>query len=143
MQTQTKTNMGEILEKYKISPKWKARMAIPLCMMVPMLIMKLAFKIDILKMKQAFHMGYKEGDKVFYLFPTSWKGEEDVSLHNGTWDEHWVVENEQLHKVLREDLDLVCFSNKIFLCGTGTIASRLGCHTLSNCIMMIHFGTYL
>jgi hypothetical protein len=34
-------------------------------------------------------MGYKEGDNVYYLSPTSWKGgEQDVSLHNGTWDEH-------------------------------------------------------
>jgi hypothetical protein len=34
-------------------------------------------------------MGYKEGDKVFYLSLTSWKGEgHDVSSHNGTWDEH-------------------------------------------------------
>ncbi len=34
-------------------------------------IVKHAFKIDILKMEHAFHMGYNEGDKVFYLFPTN------------------------------------------------------------------------
>jgi len=40
-------------------------------------------------------MGYKERDKVFYLSPMSWKGEEqNVSLHSGTWDEHWVIKNE-------------------------------------------------
>jgi hypothetical protein len=33
-------------------------------------------------------MGYREGNNVFYLSPTSWKGEEqDVSLHNGTRDD--------------------------------------------------------
>jgi hypothetical protein len=31
-------------------------------------------KTDILKMDQAFQMGYKERDKVFYLFFTNWKG---------------------------------------------------------------------
>jgi hypothetical protein len=62
--------MREILEKYRISPKRKICMAIPLCKMVPMPIVRLAFKIDILKMKQAFHMGYKEREKVFYLFLT-------------------------------------------------------------------------
>jgi len=67
MQNQTKINMGEILEKYKISPKWKARMVVPLCRMVPMLIVRLAFKIVLLKMEQAFHMENREGDKVFYL----------------------------------------------------------------------------
>ncbi len=43
-------------------------MAIPLCKMVPMSIVRLIFKIDILKMKQTFHMGYKERDKVFICF---------------------------------------------------------------------------
>jgi hypothetical protein len=42
-------------------------MVVPLCKMVPMLTVRLIFKINILKMEQAFHMGYKEGDKVFYL----------------------------------------------------------------------------
>ncbi len=66
-------------------------------------------------MKQAFHMGYKQRDKVFYLSSMSSKGEEqNVFLHSGTWDEHWVVENKRFEKVLREDLDLVRFSNKIF-----------------------------
>jgi hypothetical protein len=95
-----------------------------------MLILKFALKIDMLNMEQVFHMGYREGDKVFFLFSTSWKGEEqNVSLHNGTWDEHWVVENEQFQKVLQEDPNLVHFSNKIFLCGTRTTTSKLGCHT--------------
>ncbi len=49
-------------------------MVVPLCRMVPMLVVRLALKIDILKMEQAFHMGYREGDKVFYLSLTSWKG---------------------------------------------------------------------
>jgi hypothetical protein len=35
--------------------------------MVPMPVIKLTLKTDILKMEQAFHMGYKEGDKVFLL----------------------------------------------------------------------------
>jgi hypothetical protein len=51
LQNQTKINVGEILEKYKISPKCKVCMAIPLCKMVPMPIVRLAFKIDILKME--------------------------------------------------------------------------------------------
>jgi hypothetical protein len=53
--------MGEIVEKYKVIPKHKAQMHALLCKTVPMH----ALKIDILKMEQAFHMGYKEGDKVF------------------------------------------------------------------------------
>jgi hypothetical protein len=36
--------------------------------MVPMLVVRPTLKIDILKMEQAFHMGYREGDKVFLFF---------------------------------------------------------------------------
>jgi hypothetical protein len=39
--------------------------------MVPMPIVMPTLKIDILKIKPAFHMGYKEGDKVFYLLLTN------------------------------------------------------------------------
>ncbi len=60
VQTRTNNNIGEILEKYKITPKRKVQMHVPLCKIVPMSIVKLALKIDILKMEQAFHMGYKE-----------------------------------------------------------------------------------
>jgi len=40
---------------------------IPLCWMVTMPIVHLAFKIDVMKMEQAFQMGYKEGERVFYI----------------------------------------------------------------------------
>ncbi len=43
--------------------------------MVPMLIVRPALNIDILKMEQVFHMGHGEEDKVFYLFPMNWKGD--------------------------------------------------------------------
>jgi hypothetical protein len=46
-------------------------MDIPLYKMISMLVVRLAFKIDILKMEQVFQMGYKEGDKVFYVFATN------------------------------------------------------------------------
>ncbi len=51
MQNQTKINTGEILEKYNISLKQKACMVVPLCKMVPMLVVKPILKIDILKME--------------------------------------------------------------------------------------------
>jgi hypothetical protein len=108
MENQTKINTKEILEKYKISQKHKVHMVVPLCRMVPMLVVRPTLKIDILKMEQAFHMGYRVRDKVFYLFMMSWKGKEyDLSLHSRTWDEHWVIENERFEKVLQKDLNLV------------------------------------
>jgi hypothetical protein len=35
------------------------------------------------------------------------------------------------------------FPIEYFLCGARTITSKFGCHTLPNCTMMIHHGTYL
>ncbi len=55
-----------------IHPKAKARMNILLCCMISMPIVRLALKIDVLKMEHAFQMGYREGNKVFYVFPTNW-----------------------------------------------------------------------
>jgi hypothetical protein len=39
--------------------------------MISMPMVRPALKIDVLKMEQAFHMGYREGDKVFYVFATN------------------------------------------------------------------------
>ncbi len=32
---------------------------------------------DVLKMEQTFQMGYKKGEKTFYMSPTNWKCEEE------------------------------------------------------------------
>jgi hypothetical protein len=61
-----------VLEKHKIHPKAKARMNIPLYCMISMVVVKPTLKIDVFKMEQAFHMGYREGNKVFYVSPTNW-----------------------------------------------------------------------
>jgi hypothetical protein len=63
-----------VLERHKMSPREKSRMPIPLCWMIPMLVVKYALRINILKMEQAFHGGYMEGNKVFYVSPTNWQG---------------------------------------------------------------------
>ncbi len=51
MQSNNKFNTTKELVKYKISPKSKARMNIPLCHMVPMPIVHVTFKIDMFKME--------------------------------------------------------------------------------------------
>jgi len=55
----------------------------------------------------------------------------------GCWE--WVtwegaMRKHKLGALLKQD---------VFLCGMGTTASKLGCHTLIDCIMMIHPSTYL
>jgi len=50
----------EVLDKHKITPKEKASMNIPLYRTISMPMIRLALKIDVLKMEQAFQMGYQE-----------------------------------------------------------------------------------
>jgi hypothetical protein len=79
----------EVLDRHKIVPKEKARMSIPLCRMISMHVMRSILKIDVLKMEHAFHMGYREGDEVFYVFTTIWQGEEAlVDFYEEGWDQH-------------------------------------------------------
>jgi hypothetical protein len=37
----------------------------------------LTFKINVPKMEHAFQMGYREGEKAFYVSLTNWKGKEE------------------------------------------------------------------
>jgi hypothetical protein len=70
-QMEHKVKIIKVLEKHKIHPKTKVRMNIPLCYMISMLVVRLARKIDVLKMEHAFQMGYQKGNKVFYVSPTN------------------------------------------------------------------------
>jgi len=57
--------------------------------MISMPIVRLAFKINVLKMEHAFHFGYREGDKVFYVLPLNWKGKEEfIDDHEASWNRH-------------------------------------------------------
>jgi hypothetical protein len=42
-------------------------MNIPLCQLLFMLIVRPTLNIDVLKMEQCFFMGYREGEKTFYV----------------------------------------------------------------------------
>ncbi len=54
-----KVKIVEVLEKHKIHPKAKAHMNIPFCLMISMLVVRLALKIDVFKIEQVFQMGLK------------------------------------------------------------------------------------
>jgi hypothetical protein len=119
-------------------------MALPLCKMVPMPVVKLTLKIDILKMEQAFHMGYKEGDKIFNLFMTSYKSKEHDFFY--TMEHGMNIGSLRMSGLKKccETTQTWCASlTRFFLCGIRTIGSKLGCHTLTYCTMLIHPSTYL
>jgi hypothetical protein len=91
VQVHHKFKIMEVLDKHKIFPKQKARMNIPLSIMVSMPMVRPTLKIDVVKMEHAFHMGYREGDKVFYVFATNWQGEKTlVDVYEKGWCEEFL-----------------------------------------------------
>ncbi len=59
VQMEHKVKIVEVLEKHKIHPKAKAWMNIPFYHMTSMHVVRLALKIDLLKMEHAFQMNYQ------------------------------------------------------------------------------------
>jgi len=58
VQMELKVKTIEVLERHRTHPKAKARMNIPFDHMISMLVVRLAFKIDVFHMEHAFKMGY-------------------------------------------------------------------------------------
>jgi hypothetical protein len=107
VQMEHKVKTIEVLESHKIHPKAKAHTNIPFCLMISMPVMRPAFKIDVFKIEQVFQMGYQEGDKVLYVSPINWQGEEAlVADHIHEWDDHWKVVNASFEEGLNADEDL-------------------------------------
>jgi hypothetical protein len=52
-------------------------------------------------------MGYRKGNKIFYVSPTNWQGEDAfVANHIHKWDDHWKYVNVAFEEVLNLDDDL-------------------------------------
>jgi len=58
IQKRNKFNTNEVSGQFKMNPRRKVQMCIPLCYMISMLIMCHAFKIDILKNGKDISNGY-------------------------------------------------------------------------------------
>jgi hypothetical protein len=55
-----------------------------------MSITQVAFKINVFKMEHVFKMGYRKGEKAFYVCLANWKGkEEEVDHHSNTLNFFW------------------------------------------------------
>ncbi len=122
----------------------KAQMIIPLCWMISMSIVRPALKFKVFKMEQAFQTRYQDGDKVFYVSPLNWKGQEEFQKqHMFSWSRHWMFENERFESSCLLILTWSLSLGACFLCGMGIIGCKLGCLTLIIYMMMGLFGTSL
>lgn len=115
IQWHNKLNIGKVLDKYKIFPKNKARMSIPLCWHLFMRIVRPTLKIDVLKMEQVFFMRYCKREKAFYISSKNSKGEEEfVNKYMPSWSIIWTCKNAKFEKYLLEDLYLFWLCGKMF-----------------------------
>ncbi len=74
-------------------------MNIPLCKLIAMPIVRLALKIDLLKMEQDFWMGYRNREKMFFVPPTNWQGEEiSISYVEASWGPLWKEKNDKFEE---------------------------------------------
>jgi hypothetical protein len=84
-----------ILDMHKMLLKRKRQMNIPFCLLISMHIVCPTFKINVVKMEQAFQTKYCEGEKVFYVFPLNWKGKEQFfDSYIDSWNAHWHSKND-------------------------------------------------
>jgi hypothetical protein len=84
-------------------------------MLIAMPIMRLALKIDVFKMEQAFQMGYKQGEKMFFVSPTNWQGEEiSISFVEALWGLLWKEKNDKFEEFLQGDVNLRLLFGKMF-----------------------------
>jgi hypothetical protein len=82
-------------------------------------------------MEKAFFIGYREGEKAFYLSSTNWKDEEEeVCTYIDIFSSFWKEKNVEFEKSLSKDLNLYWLSGKKFTFGTIIIAFKHGNHTL-------------
>ncbi len=111
------------ITRMKMKPRSKTRFGIPFCTMVSMPIMHLTLHVDIQKMDASFQMGYKEGDRVFYMYAIDNLGEEmriTKEIEKG-WDQYYKYCNAKFEHFVNPNMDLICCPTKCSMCGTRTI----------------------
>ncbi len=124
---------NQIIKELKIHPTIKAKLCIPLCHMNSMPIVRLALLIDVKKMERSFQMGYREGDKIFYVSTTNNKGVEKFVIHVlfDSWDIHWQAKNVKFEEYLKANLDLQKLSNMMFFVWDGNHRLQAWLHWLN------------
>jgi hypothetical protein len=145
---QNKFNTNEALEKFKIHLKQKLfKVNILLCQMILMPIVWPTLKIDVLKMEQAFQMGYMEGEKAFFILHTNWQGQKESMLtFEGSCDPFWMKKNAKFGKFGKfflVDPNHYKFFGKIFYVGMATIGFKPSCLTLTRFILIRRIGTFV
>jgi hypothetical protein len=60
--------------------------------------------IDVQLLVNEFVNGYREGDRVLYVFPYDKDGNTMDIRDEDTWEEHWRSSNKSFEKILKNEL---------------------------------------
>lgn len=121
------------LEKLQWQPKQKGRLFIPLCRMMPLLVVRPFLKNDVSQLTTHFMIdGYMEGCGFFYVALEDDHGHTNDVTPNvvAKWSSVWKEVNEEFEKKLLADEDLKIFSNKMVMVWDGN-------HRLQACMPII------
>ncbi len=90
-------------------------MNIPLCWMIAMPIIHPTLKTNVMKMEQTFQMGYRVGERVFYVSPQNWQGEtKSMAKVLESRSLPWMQNNEDFEEFLKVDANLSSLCGKMF-----------------------------
>jgi hypothetical protein len=83
--------------------------------MVVMPIIRLVLKTNVMKMEQAFQMGYREGEKTFYVSPQNWQGKTKFTTNFVKFkSSFWKLRNEEFEAFLKTNANLSSLCGKMF-----------------------------
>jgi hypothetical protein len=83
--------------------------------MVAMPIVRLVLKINVMKMEQAFQMGYREGENTFYVSPQNWQGKTKFTTNFVKFkSSFWKLKSEKFEAFLKTNVNLSSLCGKMF-----------------------------
>ena len=107
------------ISKLRLKPDVYSRQRIPLCMLVPMLVVRPTLASDVKKLENEFTHGYLEGFPVFYLSTTDEAGEmryfSDAEVH--ALDPFWQQAVQNFNSSMEANPETAFMKNmKFFVC---------------------------
>ena len=111
-----KEDSNAVIHSVRLKPLHKSRMAIPLCRLRCLPLVRPINDVDVSRLENEFVMGYRDGDRALYV---SAYNNLDEQLYvtddiQASWSTFWQEANEEFDKMLQNDSDLAHLAGKMF-----------------------------
>ena len=111
-----KEDSNAVIHSVRLKPLHKSRLAIPLCRLRCLPLVRPINDVDVSRLENEFVMGYRDGDRALYV---SAYNNLDEQLHvsddiQASWSTFWQEANEEFDTMLQNDSDLAHLAGKMF-----------------------------